>query len=258
MSWQATSWAFAEPRSAKLSNATLRVLMALADNAHHDGTSAWEGAKALAERLHISERTVERATATLQEVGLIRLGDQREVSHFRADRRPVVWDLDMPTTRTRPVEDYIDLRDSPKSSQAPRADRQQGSAPSGPTGSGPRADRNAENGPTSVVGKNTLNTMNSQGGAPSSVTSPSVAAGEPPRRCMKHQGTDHDGPCGSCGDARRAYDAWVRAQKPKPSTHVPQVKCPEHPTEPAGRCSRCASEAVRPRQSLREMYQAAR
>lgn len=74
----------------------LRVLLfALADRAANDGTSAFPSRAWLAERCFCSVRSVSRRLARLEEMGIIRRGDQHLVDHFRADRRPVVWDLNI-------------------------------------------------------------------------------------------------------------------------------------------------------------------
>lgn len=74
----------------------LRVLLfALADRAANDGTSAFPSRAWLAERCFCSVRSVSRRLARLEEMGIIRRGDQHLVDHFRADRRPIVWDLNI-------------------------------------------------------------------------------------------------------------------------------------------------------------------
>lgn len=74
----------------------LRVLLfALADRAANDGASAFPSRAWLAERCFCSVRSVSRRLARLEEMGIIRRGDQHLVDHFRADRRPVVWDLNI-------------------------------------------------------------------------------------------------------------------------------------------------------------------
>lgn len=72
------------------------VLIALADNAHDDGTCAWPSHATLARRARCSVSTVQRALRRLESSGLITKGDQQTVAHLRADRRPVVYDLALP------------------------------------------------------------------------------------------------------------------------------------------------------------------
>lgn len=79
--------------------AELVVLYALADRASDSGEAAFPSQSWIAERARCSERTVRRRLQDLEEKGLIRRGDHRLVEHYRADRRPVVWDLNMSLTR---------------------------------------------------------------------------------------------------------------------------------------------------------------
>lgn len=65
----------------------------LAEHAHPDGTAAWPSVATLAEYAGCSERTVQRALASLLDEGKIVRGDQQFVSHYRPDRRPVVYDV---------------------------------------------------------------------------------------------------------------------------------------------------------------------
>ena len=69
------------------------VLMALASKAREDGTAAYPGQDWLATRTRKSDRSVRSDLATLEQIGLIRRGDQSVVAHITADERPVVWDL---------------------------------------------------------------------------------------------------------------------------------------------------------------------
>ena len=71
------------------------VLMALANHARSDGTAAWPHVSTLADEVETSERTIQRRLPELVRLGFIRLGDQELVSHIRADKRPVVYDLAM-------------------------------------------------------------------------------------------------------------------------------------------------------------------
>ena len=75
----------------------LLVIIAIADRADENGLNAWPAQSAIAERARCSERTVRRKLADLELAGVICRGDQDLVSHFRPDRRPVVWDLPMVT-----------------------------------------------------------------------------------------------------------------------------------------------------------------
>lgn len=71
------------------------VLIGLADHANDDGSGARPAVAILAEYARCSPRSVQNKLRLLEELGLIWRGDQRMVEHLRADRRPVVWDLDI-------------------------------------------------------------------------------------------------------------------------------------------------------------------
>lgn len=77
------------------------VLMALASKAREDGTAAYPGQEWLAERSRKSDRSVRNDLGTLEQLGLIRRGDQSIVTHLPADERPVVWDLAVERVRER-------------------------------------------------------------------------------------------------------------------------------------------------------------
>lgn len=78
----------------------LLVLLALADRAHDDGTAAYPAREWIADRARCSVRSVASHLRALEDEGLIRKGDQELVSHFRADRRPVVYDVVMTAGKT--------------------------------------------------------------------------------------------------------------------------------------------------------------
>lgn len=80
-----------------------RVLLLLANHAHSDGRNVWRKKSELANELGCSLRTVERAFRDLRVRGLIKHGDQRLTEHLRADRKPVVFDLNFDFGR-----DYAD------------------------------------------------------------------------------------------------------------------------------------------------------
>ena len=69
------------------------VLVAMAERANDDGTSTYQSRATIAQKARISVRTVQRILAQLEEMGLIVRGDQELVSHFPANRRPVVYDI---------------------------------------------------------------------------------------------------------------------------------------------------------------------
>lgn len=94
MSLQAMTWVMREAPVGKDCAARV-ILYALADHEDPRGRGAYPSVKTLSELSHLSIRTVQRKLDELEELGVIRRGDQRLVSHIRADRRPVVRDLNM-------------------------------------------------------------------------------------------------------------------------------------------------------------------
>ncbi|MFE0778787.1 hypothetical protein [Streptomyces sp. NPDC058861] len=72
------------------------VLGAMADKADPDGCGSWLSKETIAARVHVSEETVKRCWRNMQRRKLIARGDQSLVRHYRADRRPVVYDLLIP------------------------------------------------------------------------------------------------------------------------------------------------------------------
>lgn len=101
MSNQALAWALTArrkddqpgPCSGPMSASDRLVLVVLADYAHEDGTKAFPSQETIARRVSLSPRTVRRCLKWLEDNGRIARGDQHHVSHYRADARPVVWDL---------------------------------------------------------------------------------------------------------------------------------------------------------------------
>lgn len=75
------------------------VLVAMAERANDDGSSTYQSRATIAQKARISVRTVQRILIQLEELGLIVRGDQELVSHFPANRRPVVYDICMTKTR---------------------------------------------------------------------------------------------------------------------------------------------------------------
>lgn len=93
MSLKVITWVLYEAPVTQQSH--LLVLLALADRAHDDGTAAYPSREWIGERARCSVRSVASHLRALEESGLIRKGDQELVGHFRADRRPVVYDVVM-------------------------------------------------------------------------------------------------------------------------------------------------------------------
>lgn len=93
MSIQALVWALKEaPVTDPVSHL---VLLVLADTAHDDGTNARPSQTTIARIARVSVRTVGYKLKLLEEQGLIRRGDQQQVAHLHAGRRPTVWDLNL-------------------------------------------------------------------------------------------------------------------------------------------------------------------
>jgi hypothetical protein len=74
------------------------VLIGLANHANEEGRGAYPSQKLLGKYARKVERQVRKDLQTLEELKLIRRGDQRIVAHIPADRRPIVWDLAMELT----------------------------------------------------------------------------------------------------------------------------------------------------------------
>ncbi|MBB4928299.1 hypothetical protein [Kitasatospora kifunensis] len=72
------------------------VLGCMAETADRDGCGTWQSKETIASRVHVSEETVKRCWRNMRRRGLIAKGDQSLVKHYRADRRPVVYDLLIP------------------------------------------------------------------------------------------------------------------------------------------------------------------
>lgn len=117
MSLNVITWAL--ERAPVTEPTQILLLIALADRARNDGTCAWPSQKWLANRARCSDRTVRRHLAALEEAGLIRRGDQRVVSHFRADLRPVVWDLILAMEREEGDPTDTDVRADNLSGRTP-------------------------------------------------------------------------------------------------------------------------------------------
>lgn len=89
----------------------LALLLALAEQAHEDGTGAYPSHATLARRGRCSVSTVQRHLAGMEEAGVIRRGDQTLAERFPPNRRPVVWDLCI--TLSTPVDNLAGQNDRP-------------------------------------------------------------------------------------------------------------------------------------------------
>ena len=96
------------------------VLIALADHASSDGTGAYPSQATIAEYAQCSTRTVRTHTRAMEERGLIVRGDQKMVSHFSADRRPIVWDLSLHLEREPRAENISGRKLSVERAEAER------------------------------------------------------------------------------------------------------------------------------------------
>ena len=95
-----------------------RILTIIADNVDVDGRGFGKSVKTLMElyRAPISERTMRAKLDHLQQIGVLRLGDQRLVSYLPGNRRPKVYDIVMTTNRgaeNAPLEDTDAIGSNP-------------------------------------------------------------------------------------------------------------------------------------------------
>lgn len=114
MSVQAVSWALRDAPVGGDCTSRL-ILVILADYAKPDGRGAYPSVQTVSQVARVSERCVRQHLKRLREDGVIRHGDQKLVSHVRADHRPTVWDLcmrpvgesGMPVTQERAISAAI-------------------------------------------------------------------------------------------------------------------------------------------------------
>lgn len=203
MSLAAILWAI---RDAPVINAQEHViLIAMADPAHEDGTACFLAAATIALRARCSTRTAHRHLQALEERGLITRGDQQLVAHYRADRRPVVWNL------------MLDVRGDKLS---PRADGDTSGTRGdtgdtscsvhGVTNGAPRGDNRGSHGvtPVSYKARTKPTTESKEGWEPPDVVSPHVRETLPaafPAHCSDHASIAEPPPCRACALARTAH-----------------------------------------------------
>lgn len=103
MSWQATSWAGMQ--SVTKTPTEQLVLVILANYAGENGQNAFPSVARLSRETRLSERAVQKTLRRLEEMGLIRQGNQKiaEAHIDRPDKRPVVYDLNLSLTELPPV-----------------------------------------------------------------------------------------------------------------------------------------------------------
>lgn len=94
MSLKAVLWATENAPIADVEEFALLTIMA--KSADDDGCNAFRSQPHMATRARIDPRTVRRRLDALEKRGVIRRGDQSRVAHLPADKRPVVWDLQIP------------------------------------------------------------------------------------------------------------------------------------------------------------------
>jgi len=87
------AWALTE---APVPDATAHVvLIALANNANEDGTDSYPYVATIARYARCTTRTVHNKLRELEKLGAISKGDQQVVSHYRPDKRPTVYNLNL-------------------------------------------------------------------------------------------------------------------------------------------------------------------
>ncbi len=99
MSLRALTWAIYEIGSTLKDASAYRVLLILADNANDEGKGAYPSASTIAEETGMSLRTVRNKLNDLETAGIIMRGDQALADYLPANRRSVVWDLNLDNNR---------------------------------------------------------------------------------------------------------------------------------------------------------------
>lgn len=241
--------------------AELCILYSLADRANDDGEGCWPSVATLAQESRCSQRTVQRHLRNLEDRGLIRKGDQRMVEKYRADRRPVVWDLNLAARRS----------DAGCQSDTSLQSRGDNSGANGVTNQASRGD--------TVVTQTINKPIIKPEGVEEAVTTGLEGAQEPtpkslddlaqahaggdatasPDICPQHPyGNSQNVPCAGCRDARMNRERAerqreqsrkgevVRELRKRNETFVPPpgLSIDKYPAGVAEvRCSRCGSEA---------------
>lgn len=96
------------------------VLLAYANHAAKDGTGAFPGKALVAEYAECDPKTVQRHLRKLEAAGWLHRGDQDLVAHYRADRRPVVYDVAMDDdTRARWAAEHSPSSTPPREDNLP-------------------------------------------------------------------------------------------------------------------------------------------
>lgn len=96
MSFLANEWA---SEAAPVVDVHERVILSkLANHANDDGCDAYPGKPKMARAAISHPETVRTKLRSLEKRGLIARGDQRLVNHYPADKRPVVYDVQIPAS----------------------------------------------------------------------------------------------------------------------------------------------------------------
>jgi hypothetical protein len=90
---KAIKWVLDKGMAYELDQATRNVAFLLAYHAHSETGDIYPSQATLADETGLSERQIRRCIKKLIEVGLLDYGDQSVVAHFRADRRPKVYEF---------------------------------------------------------------------------------------------------------------------------------------------------------------------
>lgn len=100
MSLKAWSWVLEE--APDVPPHLVGTLAGLANHADKRGRGSYPSQELLAFYTRKSDRAVRKDLRQLEELALIRRGDQRLVAHLAADERPIVWDLAIERKRAEP------------------------------------------------------------------------------------------------------------------------------------------------------------
>lgn len=187
--------------SADVGDATRKlVLIGYANHAHKDGRNSWASKATIADYVNCHPKTVTRHVQALIEDGWLREGDQQQVAHLRADRRPVVYDLAMTDAQRDTWRgDNLSPRDDDTTGQPVPPSEVHG----GTHGGTPVSER----GDTAVshkpYGTSELPPTPRRAGEPG-------RRGPSPVRCSRHGDTPGDN-CRRCGTTARQVAAQERA-----------------------------------------------
>lgn len=102
MSVQAITWLLED--APDLPSHLVGTALGLANHADRHGRGSYPGQATLAWYARKTDRAVRKDLKDLLKLNLIRLGDQRLVQHIPADERPIVYDMAMERTRSRPAK----------------------------------------------------------------------------------------------------------------------------------------------------------